>query len=188
VSCINERHYERVKGYIEEARARGTRVVPLCPESEAFSSAQEHKIALHLLVEPDDDLTCMQDEIFGAVLNVKTYSDLREAIDYVNARPRPLALYYYGKDTKEQDRVLAETTAGGTSINAVAMHVACDDLPFGGIGHSGSGNYRGRDGFRTFSHARGVYRQGWVDLAKLAGTLPPYGEKVAKMLESQIKK
>ena len=84
--------------------------------------------------------------------------------------------------------MLTETISGGVSVNAVAMHVACDDLPFGGIGHSGTGNYRGQDGFRTFSHARGVYQEGWVNLAKLAGTLPPYGEKLAKMLAGQIKK
>ena len=84
--------------------------------------------------------------------------------------------------------MINETLSGGVAVNAIALHVACDDMPFGGIGDSGMGNYRGRDGFRTFSHARGVYREGFVDMAKLAGTLPPYGQKVAKMLESQIKK
>jgi coniferyl-aldehyde dehydrogenase len=188
VSCINERHYDRVKGYIEEARENGARIVPLCPEGEAFSSREEHKIALHLIVDPTDSLTCMQDEIFGAVLNVKAYSDLDAVIDFINARERPLALYYFGNDKAEQQRVIRETISGGVSVNAVTMHVACDDLPFGGIGHSGIGNYRGRDGFRTFSHARSVYLEGFVDMAKLAGTLPPYGQKIDKMLSSQIKK
>jgi coniferyl-aldehyde dehydrogenase len=130
----------------------------------------------------------MQDEIFGAVLNIKTYTDLDEVIGFINARERPLALYYFGNDKVEETRVIRETISGGVSVNAIAMHVACDDLPFGGTGQSGLGNYRGRDGFRTFSHARGVYREGFVDMAKLAGTLPPYGQKIAKMLESQIKK
>ena len=84
--------------------------------------------------------------------------------------------------------MISETISGGVSVNAVAMHVACDDLPFGGVGHSGTGNYRGIHGFRTFSHARSVYKEGWVNMAKLAGTLPPYGDKLAKMLDSQIKK
>ena len=153
-----------------------------------MSAPAEHKIALHLLVDPTDDLACMQDEIFGAVLNIKTYDNLDEVIDFINARERPLALYYFGDDAAERDEVLARTISGGASVNAIAMHVACDDLPFGGIGHSGIGSYRGRDGFRTFSHARSVYREGWVNMAKLAGTLPPYGEKLANMLDSQIKK
>ena len=113
---------------------------------------------------------------------------MQDVIDFNNARERPLALYYCGTDKTEQDKVINETISGGVAVNAVALHVACDDLPFGGSGHSGMGNYRGRDGFRTFSHARGGYREGFVDMAKLAGTLPPFGQKVAKMLASQIKK
>lgn len=188
VACINERHYDRVRGYIEEATEAGTRTIPLCPAGEEFSSREQHKIALHLLVDPADTLACMQDEIFGAILNIKAYDDLSDVINFINDRERPLALYYFGKDKAEQQRVICETISGGVSVNAVALHVACDDLPFGGIGHSGMGNYRGRDGFRTFSHARSVYQEGFLDMAKLAGTLPPYGQKVAKMLESQIKK
>lgn len=188
VSCINERHYDRVKGYIDEASATGARVIPLCPPGEAFSSRKDHKIALHLVVNPADELACMQDEIFGALLNIKTYDSLHDVINFINARERPLALYYFGRDKAEQDKVINETMSGGVAVNAIALHVACDDLPFGGTGHSGMGSYRGRDGFRTFSHGRGVYREGFVDMAKLAGTLPPYGQKVANMLESQIKK
>ena len=188
VSCINERHYDRVKAYIDDARDKGTRVIGLCPEGEEFSDQEQHKIALHLLVDPDDNLACMQDEIFGAVLNIKPYRDLQDVISFINARERPLALYYFGNDKAEQDKVINETISGGVAINAIGLHVACDDMPFGGVGHSGMGSYRGRDGFRTFSHARAVYREGFVDMAKLAGTLPPYGEKVAKLLASQIKK
>lgn len=187
VACINQRHFERVSGYIEEARGAGARVIPLCPEGEAAGEA-DHKLALHLVVDPDDALACMQDEIFGALLNIKTYSNVQECIDFINRRERPLALYYFGNNREEKDKVLAETHSGGASVNAIAMHVACDDLPFGGIGHSGTGNYRGHDGFKTFSHARAVYHEGWVNLAKLAGTLPPYGEKLAKMLDGQISK
>ena len=187
-ACINERHFDRVKAYIDEAREKGCRVIPLCPPGEEFSEREQHKIALHLIIDPDDDLACMQDEIFGAVLNVKSYSELDAAIAFVNERERPLALYYFGDDKEEEQRVLDETISGGVSINNVTMHVACDDLPFGGIGQSGIGSYRGRDGFRTFSHGRAVYREGWVNLSKLAGTLPPFGQKVEKMLEGQIKK
>ena len=187
-ACINERHFDRVKAYIDEARASGCRVVPLCPEGEEFSSREEHKIALHLIIDPTDELACMQDEIFGAVLNIKSYSELDPVIEFINQRERPLALYYFGDNKEEEQQVLEETISGGVSVNAIAMHVACDDLPFGGIGHSGTGSYRGRDGFRTFSHARAVYREGWVNLAKLGGTLPPYGQKLENMLQGQIKK
>jgi coniferyl-aldehyde dehydrogenase len=188
VACINERHYDRVKGYIDEATAKGERVIPLCPAGEEFSDRKTHKIALHLVVNPADDLACMQDEIFGALLNIKPYDELEDVIEFINARERPLALYYFGKDKVEQDRVINETISGGVAVNAIALHVATDDLPFGGVGKSGMGSYRGREGFRTFSHGRAVYREGFVDMAKLAGTLPPYGQKVANMLESQIKK
>jgi len=188
VACINERHFARVKGYIDEAADKGSRVISLCPEGEDWSSTEIHKIPLHLIVEPDDSLSCMQEEIFGAILNIKPYTDIQECIDFINERERPLALYYFGKDKEEQARVIGETISGGVSVNTIAMHVACDDMPFGGVGNSGMGNYRGRDGFRTFSHARAVFQQGFVDIARLAGTLPPYGEKLAKMLDSQITK
>jgi coniferyl-aldehyde dehydrogenase len=188
VACINKRHFDRVKGYINEAKEKGARVIPLCPENEDWSSPEAHKIPLHLIVDPDDSLKCMEDEIFGAILNIKPYTDVQDAIDFINDRERPLALYYFGKDKEEQAKVIKETISGGISVNTIAMHVGCDDLPFGGVGSSGMGNYRGRDGFRTFSHARAVFQQGFVDIAKLAGTLPPFGEKLAKMLDSQINK
>ncbi len=188
VACINERHFDRVKGYIDEAADNGTRIIPLCPKGEDWSSRDTHKIPLHLFVDPDDSLACMRDEIFGAIMTIKPYTDVQDAIDFINERERPLALYYFGKDKEEQAKVINETISGGVSVNTIAMHVACDDMPFGGVGSSGMGNYRGRDGFRTFSHSRAVFQQGFVDIAKLAGTLPPYGEKLAKMLSSQITK
>ena len=188
VACINERHFDRVKSYIDEAKDKGARVIPLCPENEDWASPESHKIPLHLVIDPDDSLKCMQDEIFGAILNIKPYTDVQDAIDYINEQERPLALYYFGKDKEEQAKVIKETISGGVSVNTIAMHVGCDDLPFGGVGSSGMGNYRGHDGFRTFSHGRAVFQQGFVDIAKLAGTLPPFGEKLAKMLNSQISK
>ncbi|MBA6413236.1 coniferyl aldehyde dehydrogenase [Parahaliea sp. F7430] len=188
VSCINERHYQRIASYLDEAEAAGTRIVALSPAGEERSSAEAHKIALHLVVNPSDDLACMQEEIFGPLMCIKTYRDIEQVINFINDREKPLALYYFGDDKEEQDEVLNRTSSGGVSINSVGMHVGCDDLPFGGIGKSGMGNYRGRDGFRTFSHTRAVYKDGWLNIAKLAGTLPPYGEKLAKMLDSQIKK
>lgn len=187
-AMINERHYDRVLGYIEEARAAGARIIELNPGREDFSDRVRHKIPLHIVVNPDDGLKVMQEEIFGPVLVVKTYRDIGECIAYVNARARPLALYWFGRDEAERERVLRETISGGVSVNNVMMHFACDDLPFGGVGGSGMGHYHGRDGFRTFSHAKGVFREGRLNLSKLAGTLPPFGPKLAKMLDGQIRK
>jgi len=187
-SMINERHYERVLGYIEQARERGTRIIELNPGREDFSDRSRHKIPPHIIVNPDEDLKLMQEEIFGPILIIKSYRDVGDCIAYINARPRPLALYWFGKDEAERERVLRETISGGVTVNNVLMHFACDDLPFGGVGSSGMGHYHGRDGFRTFSHAKAVYREGKLNLAKLAGTLPPFGPKLAKMLDGQIKR
>ncbi len=127
----------------------------------------------------------MQDEIFGPLLPVKTYNNVDEAIGYVNAHARPLGLYYFGGDGKEQEKVLGRTTSGGVSVNDVVMHVAMEDLPFGGIGPSGMGSYHGIDGFRTFSHAKAVFQQVSRDLAAMLR--PPYGAGIRKMLAGQIK-
>ncbi len=188
VSVINERHFDRVKSYIDEAKEAGTRVVELNPANEDWNDRERHKIPLHLIVEPADELKCMQDEIFGPILNIKTYRTIEECLQFINKRPRPLAMYYFGSDKIEREHVLANSISGGVTVNDIAMHVACDDMPFGGVGNSGMGNYRGFEGFRTFSHSKSVFSQGFVNLAKLAGTLPPYSEKVDKMMAQQIKK
>ena len=188
VAVINERHYDRIKSYIDDAREKGARIVELNPAGEDWSDRSKHKIPLHLIVDPSDDMLCMQDEIFGPIMNIKTYRELDDCIQFINARPRPLALYYFGKDKIEQEYVLQNTISGGVSVNDIAMHFACDDMPFGGVGESGMGNYHGFEGFKTFSHARAVFKQGVVNLNKLAGTLPPFSDKMDKMMAAQIKK
>ena len=185
-TVINDRHYDRIKGYLDEAQQAGVRVENLGGDA---TESDDRRLAVRLVVNPGEDLAIMQEEIFGPAMIVKTYTDLPACVAYINSRPSPLALYYFGKDKDQQQWVLDNTLSGGVSINETMMHVACDDLPFGGVGNSGMGNYHGREGFKTFSHARGVFTQGWVNLAKLAGTLPPYkGEKLKKMLAGQIKK
>ena len=106
-----------------------------------------------------------------------------------SAHPHPLGLYYFGTDKEEERYVLENTQSGGVTVNDVLMHVSNIDLPFGGVGNSGLGNYQGREGFKTFSHARSVYKQGKVNLGKLGGTNPPFNaEKLDKLLSGQIKK
>lgn len=122
----------------------------------------------------------MQEEIFGPLLPVKTYDHIDETIDYVNEHDRPLGLYYFGSDSDETRQVLDDTVSGGVTLNDVIMHVAQENLPFGGVGPSGMGAYHGVDGFRNFSHAKSIYSQSRLisNLAKKMG--PPYGSDTAK--------
>lgn len=186
-SVINQRHFDRLNGYVEGARARGARVVEINPANEDFRQQPHHKIPPTLIVDPDDDLAVMQDEIFGPILPIKGYASIDEVLDYVNRRPRPLGLYYFGKDAGEERTVLTRTTSGGVTVNDVVMHVAQEDLPFGGVGPSGMGAYHGYDGFRTFSHAKAVFTQTRINVAELAGLRPPYGEKMLKAIRAQMR-
>ena len=139
------------------------------------------------MINPDDDLQVMQDEIFGPVLPLKGYSQIGETLDYVNHNPRPLGLYYFGNDDTEQEKVLTHTTSGGVTVNDVVMHVAQEDLPFGGVGPSGMGAYHGHDGFKTFSHAKAIFTQSKLNVAELAGLRPPYGAKMLKAVRAQMR-
>jgi len=186
-SIINQRHFERLNGYVDEARSRGTRVVEVNPANEDFRQQPHHKIPPTLIIDPDDTLKVMQDEIFGPILPIKGYAKLEDTLDYVNDNPRPLGLYYFGKDAAEQRKVLTHTTSGGVTVNDVVMHVAQEDLPFGGVGPSGMGAYHGLDGFRAFSHAKSVFTQTAINIAELAGLRPPYGEKILKAIRAQMR-
>ena len=119
----------------------------------------------------------MQEEIFGPVLPIKTYSDVSEPVEYINSKDRPLGLYYFGNDNTEKDYVVDNTTSGGVTVNDVISHIQMEDLPFGGVGPSGMGSYHGYDGFKEFSHAKSVYKQSWLNLNKVAGLVPPYKKK-----------
>jgi coniferyl-aldehyde dehydrogenase len=176
-SVINQRHFERLEGYLDDARAKGARVIEINPAGEDFRQQPAHKLPPMLILDPHEDMKVMQEEIFGPLLPVKAYRRFEEAIDYVNARPRPLGLYYFGESRAEQEMVRARTTSGGVTINDVMAHAAIEDLPFGGVGPSGMGAYHGRDGFRRFSHAKAVSRQPRrLDLSALAR--PPYGRRI----------
>jgi len=188
-SVINARHQQRLLNYIKDAKDKGATVQEINPAKEDFSKQAEgvHKIPMTLIIDPTDDMLCMQEELFGPVLCIKTYSDVNECIHYINAHPRPLGLYYFGEDASEERMVLDRTISGGVALNDVMAHSSCEDLPFGGIGNSGMGAYHGYDGFRTFSHPRAIYKQTKLDLLKLAGMLPPYGDKAQKQLDNLTK-
>ncbi|MBB2497109.1 coniferyl aldehyde dehydrogenase [Aquipseudomonas ullengensis] len=158
-SVINARHYQRLQGYLTEAREAGVELIELNPAGEDLSQAH-NKIVPTLLRNPGSQLQVMQDEIFGPLLPLKPYRDITEVLAFINARPHPLGLYYFGKDAAEEALVLRRTSSGGVTLNGVMSHAGVESLPFGGVGASGMGAYHGIDGFRTFSHARAVFRAG----------------------------
>ncbi|MBM4364228.1 MAG: coniferyl aldehyde dehydrogenase [Deltaproteobacteria bacterium] len=185
-SVVNERHRRRIQGYLDDAREKGAELVELNPRGESFEGQKSHKMPPTLVLGVTDDMTIMKEEIFGPAMPVKTYRAIDEAVSYVNAHERPLALYYFGHDAEERERVLSRTTSGGVTVNDVVMHFAQDDLPFGGVGPSGMGAYHGREGFRTFSLARSVFTQTRVGmLGKMIR--PPYGDRFRKLVSSMIK-
>ncbi len=187
-SVVNGRNYERLQGYLADAKAKGAELIEVNPGGEDFAASNGYKMPLTILRNVNDDMKVMQDEIFGPILPVMTYESIDEAIDYVNAHDRPLGLYYFGQDKAEEQRVLSRTISGGVTVNDVIFHNGMEDLPFGGVGPSGMGNYHGLDGFRTFSHGRAVYRQVGMDVAGLSGFKPPYGKATHKTLARELKK
>ena len=185
-SVINQRHYDRLQGYIEEAKERGFEVIEINPSNEDFSQQAHHKIPPTLIVDPDDSLSVMKEEIFGPILSVKTYENIEDTVDYINSKDRPLGLYYFGDDKEEMQNVLENTTSGGVTINDVVFHVGQDNAPFGGVGPSGTGSYHGVEGFKNFSHTKTIYTQSKFD--GLFGLFrPPFGLKSQSAIKSQIK-
>ncbi len=187
-SVVTDRHFDRLQGLVADAREKGAEVIEVNPAGEDFSNTNARKMPLTILRNVTDDMQAMREEIFGPVLPVKTYRTVDEAVGYVNDRDRPLGLYYFGNDSAERERVLSRTISGGVTINDVVMHVSMEDLPFGGVGPSGIGSYHGPEGFREFSHARAVYTQPKIDVAKLAGLRPPYGQTTKKAIAREMKK
>lgn len=182
---INARHRQRLIGHLDDAKQKGATVVEINPGDEAPERfAEAVKLPFTLLIDVDDSMTVMQDEIFGPVLPIKTYREVDEAIDYVNTHPRPLAAYVYSDSRATIERFGSRVVSGALGINATALHVAQDELPFGGVGHSGMGRYHAQEGFLTFSHQKAVYRQMRPNLVHLVG--PPYDvpfkDRMLKML------
>ncbi|MBC8118548.1 MAG: coniferyl aldehyde dehydrogenase [Burkholderiaceae bacterium] len=177
-SIVNARQYDRLRASLQQVRAAGTEIVPLFDGTESNDAA--HRLAPAILVDPPAQTSVMCDEIFGPLLPVVAYDDLKEALAFINAQPRPLALYWFDNDRQRVEWALKNTHAGGVCINETLMHVAQDDLPFGGVGASGMGHYHGRWGFDTFSKLTPVFRQSRFNGMKLF--LPPYKPHVARML------
>ena len=177
-SIVNARQYERLAGYADQARGSGAEMVPLFVGAER--NAGKHRLAPALVINPSADLDLMREEIFGPLLPVIPYDDVKDAMAFINAHPRPLAMYWFDNDGKRAELALKNTHAGGVCFNETLMHVAQEDLPFGGVGPSGMGHYHGRWGFDTFSKLTPVFRQSRLNAMELL--LPPYRPHVARVL------
>lgn len=178
-SIIDARHLARLVGYLEEARARGAEVIPLAAET-AHPDPASRRLPAVLLLDVPGDCRVMREEIFGPLLPVVAYDGFADALAYVNARPRPLALYLFEHDEARIQAVLAGTVSGGVTINDTILHIAQDDLPFGGVGPSGMGRYHGREGFLAFSNVKAVFRQSRVNAMALFN--PPYGRMFERLV------
>jgi len=182
-SIVSDRHHDRLKALVDDARQNGARVIEMGRKPEtAFE--RRRTIAPTLIVGASDESAVMQEEIFGPILPVRTYQSIGDVISYVNGRPRPLALYAFGPDDADRARLLSSTTSGNVGINNTLLHVAQDDLPFGGIGPSGMGSYHGIEGFRAMSHAKGVFEQGRWNLPALLRA--PFGKVADATLASML--
>ncbi|MDR9466822.1 coniferyl aldehyde dehydrogenase [Marinospirillum sp.] len=178
-SLINSQHKKRLLGLLAEVKEQGCQVLELNPADEDLSAS--NKLALTLLINPDPQAQVMQEEIFGPLLPIITYRDFAQAIQFIRQRPRPLALYYLGTNPQHQQELEYQTHSGSLAINETLLQVAQHDLPFGGVGASGMGQYHGREGFLTFSKAKGVFQRRLFNSARLI--YPPYGRWIHRLLE-----
>lgn len=184
-SIINARHLDRARALLADALAKGGRAVAL---GGAEPPSEERCIRPTLILDAKPDMRVMQEEIFAPILPIVAYERVQEAIAEIRRHDPPLALYYFGHDRRELDRILDLTVSGGVTVNDVAAHFLVENLPFGGIGASGMGAYHGERGFRQFSHARSVLRQTRIDVAGLIGLRPPYGARLSRNLRLLIGK
>lgn len=180
VGLINDRHVARIQALLDDARANGAEV--LCLEDDASVDRETRRMALSLVVDPGPDSRVLHEEIFGPILPVVPYDDLGDAVARIDADDRPLGLYVFGEDLAECEDVLRAARSGGACINACALQGAVPSLGFGGSGTSGMGAHHGIEGFREFSHARGVVVRGSDDNVDLL--FPPYGEKVRGVVDA----
>ena len=173
-SIINDRHAQRLKAVLDDARAKGA-TVTACGDV-----ANARRMPLHVVTGVRDDMLVATEELFGPVLPVIPYDTLDEAIAYINARPRPLAFYPFGFQATELERLSTATHAGGVTVDDWGWHVFNHDLPFGGIGNSGMGSYHGEEGFRELSHAKAMFkRHRWFPIGLF---YPPYGNLVQRLV------
>lgn len=180
-SIIADHHYQRLQGLLEDAKAKGGQLLScsLTPEADA-ELAKARKLPLTLILNPQESMQVMQDEIFGPILPIMLYDTIEEVVNYINAKPRPLALYLCSYNKALQQQLLLNTHSGGVCINDASLQVAVDDLPFGGIGASGMGQYHGEEGFKTLSHQKSVLTRGRINFTPLL--FPPFNTAIHRLV------
>ena len=178
-AIVSERHHRRLSDMVAEARDSGADIIEVNPGNETLG-ASDRKMAPVLVRNAGETLRLMREEIFGPVLPIVEYGTVDEAIDHVNRGERPLALYWFGRDSANRRRVMRETVAGGVTINDCMMHLAQERQPFGGVGESGMGAYHGEWGFRTFSKEKPIFIQSKLSAGGLLR--PPYGKTFERLL------
>jgi len=177
-AIISPRHHERLQALLAQAEGEGARLQVVNPGAGTVGAARQ--MAPVLVFDTTPAMKLMDEEIFGPILPVLPYASMDEAISYINDRPRPLALYWFGSDTAARDDVLARTVSGGVTVNDTLMHIAHENLPFGGVGDSGWGAYHGEAGFLRFTQQKPVLVQSkWA-----RGDLfyPPYGKRFDQVM------
>jgi coniferyl-aldehyde dehydrogenase len=181
-SIINDAHFARLERLVADADARGAEVLNVFKPARPANARRMMPV---LILNPPRDTPVMRDEIFGPILPILGYRSIDDSLETIRSGSRPLALYYFGADDERGRQVLDGTSSGGVTINDVMTHMFVEDMPYGGIGASGMGNYRGEAGFRTFSHARAIYRQSEAKEA-VKFLHPPYGDPFRKFLSAAI--
>ncbi|MCH2543015.1 MAG: aldehyde dehydrogenase family protein, partial [Candidatus Atelocyanobacterium sp. ALOHA_A2.5_9] len=152
---VNSFHFSRLKKFLEN----GTIIIG------GETSLESLYIAPTILDNVSLNDAVMQEEIFGPILPVLSYENLEETVAYIRSQPKPLAIYVFSNDRIKQNQFLDQTSSGGVCINDTVMQISIPDLPFGGVGNSGMGNYHGKSSFDTFTHKKSVLKKGlWLDL------------------------
>ncbi len=186
-ALIDDRAFDRLQGYVDEAKAAGAMVITANAAGEAVPCRKTRKFPFTVVLDPPEHCRVSQEEIFGPILAVHSYNHLDDAIGHINRRSKPLALYVFGKDRRAIDTVLRNTSSGGVTVNDLLLHAGSHEMGFGGVGESGMGRYKGgRVGFEAFSNAKAVVHQGFLSRYSRQFMLPFLQPRPRNMIASQI--
>ncbi len=181
-SVIDDRSVKRLEEILQDAEEKGAQIINLNEQPINFKN---RKFPLHLVLNPTDDMMISQREIFGPILLVRTYKEQQQVIDFVNDHDRPLGLYVFSERKECREYYINRIMSGGVSVNDTMLHAFQDDLPFGGIGHSGMGQYHGHEGFVSFSKMRPIFHQPKINAMGLLS--PPYPGWLTRVYKLLVK-
>ena len=182
-SIINDQAYRRLKSTLADATDQGATATALVPNSVANNVTR--KFPPTLLTGVTGAMRVMQEEIFGPILPIMTYQHIDEVLDYINGQDRPLALYLFSDDKAMQAKVINKTRSGGVCLNETTLHVGQQDMPFGGVGESGMGQYHGAEGFMAMSKLRPIFKQ--ARFPSLSMMYPPYGKRFDSIIKIMLR-